>query len=140
MSADVDTTPDQEHAEPFAQEIAAYSERLTETDEAHKLTAECMNAVIAFHDMDNLDLDVDDDTEIVGALTIGTLTSWRFFQGIGLFGPQLRIEITLCTQCVGQHSSKCVDSEPYQLAAAQEIGLFRNADGVRALAEAWGVA
>lgn len=109
------------------EQVEAYRGRLALVDEAHKLTAECMNSVIAFFNTDG-----------DGELTIGTLTGWRFYQGIGLFGPQLRIEVTICTECVGREARDCVDRGPFNLYAVHPIALFRNEDNVRSLAEVWG--
>lgn len=101
-----------------AREIEAWRRRLARRTTAEDLAVECIGAVIAFTDSETEDQ------------VVGTLTSVRAYQGIGLFGPVVRVDVTVCTDCVGRVGLRCEESDPYTLSPVDKVTLLRNEDGV----------
>lgn len=109
-------------------EIEAYRRRLSRIKKSFDLTGACLHAVMAWADFEAGE----------PVVRCGTLSSFRIYTGEGLLGPQVWVEVTVCTACVGINATEreCEDAErTYLLFAATEIDLYRNEDGVRDVVE-----
>jgi hypothetical protein len=101
--------------------IDAYRKRLAKISSkrlpAHHLTADCIGAVVSYWELG--------DHEV----RHGTLTGFAYRMGVGLLGPRLMVDITVCTACVHQRGGSACEASEITIVDAAISDIRRNGDG-----------